>query len=151
MRDDRADEARAATNARADQDGDLEVKQFVEGLARAVTMGNGRTAVRFWELPALVASDDLVRLVTSNAEVEQHFSTAKNDYAVRGIMDTLPELVSLQWLTRRIVMVTVRWPYLNARGDEVGEESMTYTLRRDDHGNLRLRAAILHGERKRRH
>jgi hypothetical protein len=42
--------------------------------------------------------------------------------------------------------VRVRWPYLNSHGDEVGEESMTYTLRRDDAGNLRLRAAILHGE-----
>jgi hypothetical protein len=120
------------------------VREFVEGLARAVTMGNGRSAVRFWEVPALVVGDDLVRVVTTNAEVEEHFSTVKHQYAARGIMDTQPELVSLQWITSRIVTVCVRWPYLNARGDEVGEESMTYTLRRDDEGNLRLRAAILH-------
>jgi hypothetical protein len=148
MGNDTASQDRAATSARANQDDDLEVKQFVEGLARTVTMGNGRSAVRLWELPALVVGDELVRLVTANAEVEQHFSTAKHDYAARAIMDTRPELVSLQWLTRRIVMVTVRWPYLDASGDEVGEESMTYTLRRDVEGNLRLRAAILHGERR---
>jgi hypothetical protein len=149
MRNDSAREAGAAASASANLDRDLEVKQFVEGLARSITMGNGRSAVRFWEIPALVVGDELVRAVTSNAEVEEHFSTAKHDYAARGIVDTQPQVVSLQWISKRIVNVCVRWPYLDGRGDEVGEESMTYTLRRDDAGNLRLRVAILHGERKR--
>jgi hypothetical protein len=149
MRNDSAREATAAASATASLDRDLEVKQFLEGLARSITMGNGRSAVRFWEVPALVVSDELVRAVTSNAEVEAHFSTAKHGYAARGIIDTQPQVVSLQWITRRIVVVCVRWPYLDGRGDEVGEESMTYTLRRDDDGHLRLRVAILHGELER--
>jgi hypothetical protein len=125
---------------------DLEVKQFVEALARSVTMGDGRAAVRFWEIPALVVAAASVRLVTTNEEVEEHFSTAKHRYYARGIVDTQPEVLSLEWITDRIAMVRVRWPYLDANGDERGEETMTYTLRRDDTGNLRLRVAIVHGE-----
>jgi hypothetical protein len=129
-----------------DRDRDIEVKQFVEALARSVTMGDGRAAVRFWEIPALVVADAFVRPVTTNAEVEEHFSTVKHQYYARGIVDTQPDVLSLEWITDRIAVVRVRWPYLDANGDERGEETMTYTLRRDDAGNLRLRAAIVHGE-----
>jgi hypothetical protein len=144
MRNDSVREDRSTAHVVRDRD--LEVKEFVDGLARAVTMGDGRSAVRFWEIPAFVVSDEGVRSVASNAEVEEHFSTAKQLYYARGIIDTQPEVTGLEWNTDRIAIVHVRWPYLNARGDEVGEESMTYTLRRDDSGRLRLRVAILHGE-----
>lgn len=128
------------------RDRDREVQQFVEALARSVTMGDGRAAVRFWEVPALVVSDAAVRPVTTNAEIAEHFSTVKHQYYARGIVDTQPDLLSVEWITDRIAVAQVRWPYLDAVGDERGEETMTYTLRRDDAGNLRLRAAILHGE-----
>lgn len=42
-------------------------------------------------------------------------------------------------------MVEVRWPYLDADGEERGEETSTYTLRRNDRGELRLRVAVMHG------
>jgi hypothetical protein len=58
---------------------------------------------------------------------------------------TRAEIVELDWLTHRIAIVQVRWPQLNARGKEVGEETSTYTLRRDESGGLRLQVAIMHG------
>jgi hypothetical protein len=146
MGNDSVRESSGAAEGRLGRDRELEVKQFLEALARSVTMGDGRAAVRFWEVPALVVGEAAVRPVTSNAEVEEHFSTVKHQYYARGIIDTRPDVVSLEWITERIVVVRVRWPYLDANGDERGEETMTYTLRRDDAGNLRLRVAILHGE-----
>jgi hypothetical protein len=136
----------APATATVSRDRDLEVKQFLEALGRSVTMGDGRAAVRFWEVPALVIGERAVRTVTTNAEVEEHFATVKHQYYARGIIDTRPEVLSLEWITDRIVVVRVRWPYLDASGDERGSETMTYTLRRDDTGTLRLRAAILHNE-----
>jgi hypothetical protein len=41
--------------------------------------------------------------------------------------------------------VEVRWPYLDEQGKEVGEETSTYALRRDETGILKLQTAIMHG------
>ena len=45
-----------------------------------------------------------------------------------------------------MAIVEVRWPYLAADGDEVGEETSTYVIRREPDGQLAIRAAVLHGE-----
>lgn len=132
--------------AGAGRDQDSEVKTFVEALGRTITMGDGRSAARLWEVPALVLADDHVRPVSTAGEVAEHFSSAKHRYLARGITDTRADIVAVEWLTERVVMVRVRWPYLDIHADEVGEETMTYMLRRDDAGNLRLRMAVLHGE-----
>jgi hypothetical protein len=50
-------------------------------------------------------------------------------------------------MTDRILVVEVRWPYLDQEGNEAGEESSTYTLRRDDQGHLKIRAVVMHGAR----
>jgi hypothetical protein len=46
-----------------------------------------------------------------------------------------------------VFLVDVRWPYLDAGGNEKGEESSTYTLRTDDTGELKLHVAVMRGAR----
>jgi ketosteroid isomerase-like protein len=121
------------------------VQEFLDQFANALTAGDGRTIATMWETPALVISDQNVMAVTSRQEVEQFFSGAKELYNRMGIADTRAEIVRLDWATDRIAMVEVRWPYLDAQNHEVGEESSTYTLRRDDQGDLKLRAVAMHG------
>jgi hypothetical protein len=84
--------------------------------------------------------------VNSREEIARFFSGAKEEYNKRGISDTRPEVFGLEWVTDRIVVVDVRWPYLDERGNEKGEESSTYTLRRDDLGDLKLHIALMRGE-----
>lgn len=122
-----------------------EVRDFLDGYARALTAGDGAATAAQWEAPALVVGDEGVMAVTAVDEVAAFFSTAKDQYVARGITDTRPEIVQLRWLTSRIAMVEVRWPYLDDRGKEMGEESSTYTLRRDDNGDLKIRVVVMHG------
>jgi hypothetical protein len=98
-----------------------------------------------WETPALVLSDQEVITVGAASEVEQFFSGAKEQYNARGIVDTRPDIVQLRWPTEKIAIVEVRWPYLDARGHELGEETSTYTLRRNEAGDLKVRVAVMHG------
>ncbi|HET8580777.1 MAG TPA: hypothetical protein VFL31_07245 [Nitrospiraceae bacterium] len=74
--------------------------------------------------------------------VKESFSGAKEQYNARGITDTRPDVFGLEWVTERIAIVDVRWPYLDERGKEVGEEASTYTLRRDDAGDLKLHGRV---------
>jgi hypothetical protein len=98
-----------------------------------------------WETPALVISDDGAHAVDCLEDVELFFAGAKEQYSVRGITDTRADLGRVEWLTDRIVIVDVRWPYLDMHGNELGEECSTYALRLDDDGAFKLRIALLRG------
>ena len=50
------------------------------------------------------------------------------------------------WVTNRLAIVEVRWPYLTAAGNEIGEETSTYVIRREPDGRLAIRASVMHGE-----
>jgi hypothetical protein len=121
------------------------VKAFMDRFAELLTEGNGRAIALLWQVPALVVSDEGVRAVNSSHEVEQFFSGAKDQYNEMGIREAHAEIQRMEHPTERIVMVEVRWPYVGDNGEELGEESSTYTLRRDDDGNLKICAVVMHG------
>jgi hypothetical protein len=126
-----------------DDEGD--VQAFLDRMARALTAGDGRTIATMWETPALVVGDEMLMAVRTPEEVERFFAGAKDQYNKMGISDTRADIVRLTWATHRIAIVQVRWPYLDARGEEVGEETSTYTLKRNQAGELKLCAAVMHG------
>jgi ketosteroid isomerase-like protein len=123
-----------------------DVLQFLDVYALALLRGDARAIAAMWEAPALVVSDAGAQTVASTAEVERFFDEAKDQYAARGISGTHPEVQRLEWATDRIAIARVWWPYIDDRGRQVGAESATYTLRRDDDGALRLRVAVMHGD-----
>ncbi|HET6585783.1 MAG TPA: hypothetical protein VFG69_20145, partial [Nannocystaceae bacterium] len=123
-----------------------DVLKFLDAYAAALLRGDARAIAAMWEAPALVVGDAGVHAVASTAEVEHFFAGAKDEYAARHITGTRPDVQRLEWATDRIAIVRVWWPYIDERGVQIGAESSTYTLRRDDHGVLRLRVALMHGE-----
>lgn len=126
---------------------DREVQGFLEEVGRSLTAGDGHAIATMWAVPAYIIGDEMAHVVNSREEVERFFLGAKEQYNKRGISDTRAEIFGLEWVTDRIVVVDVRWPYLNARGAEKGEESSTYTFRRDDLGDLKLHIALMRAER----
>ena len=139
--------ARQMTQTKAEKSprDNAEIQRFLDRMGRAVTSGDGRTAAQMWETPALVLGHEQVMAVSSSQEVEKFFGGAKEQYNAKGITDTRAEIVRLDWPTDRIAIVQVRWPYLDSRGATHGSETSTYTLRRDDRGELKLRVAVMHG------
>jgi len=124
---------------------DILVQDFLDRMARAITAGEGRVVAAMWDVPALIVGDDEVRAVASRHQLEPFFSSTRDQYNERGITDTRAQIVRMIWLTDRIVQVDVRWPYLDAAGQEVGAEASQYTLRRDDADDLKLRVAVMRG------
>jgi hypothetical protein len=120
-------------------------REFLDAFAKALTAGDGRAIAALWETPAFVLGDEMVRVVNSAQEVEEFFSHAKEQYNAQGIMEARAEILQLECLTDRIVQVEVRWPYVDTYGKEFGHETSTYTLLRDEAGQLRLRIAVMHG------
>jgi ketosteroid isomerase-like protein len=124
---------------------DTNVQPFLDRYARALAAGDAATVASMWETPALVVADQTVRAVAAGSEVEAFFRGAIGQYTERGITGTRADIVWLDQATDRIVVAQVRWPHLDKDGKEIGEEVSTYTLRRSDSGDLRIRAVVMHG------
>ena len=128
---------------------DHSVQDFLDRFAAELTAGHAAEVAGMWETPALVIGDEIAQAFASSDELEAFFAPAKERYNQQGIVETRAEIVRQMWPTDRIAIVEVRWPYLDADGDERGDETSTYTLRRDDRGELKLRVAVMHGATKR--
>ena len=136
-----------ATSTEHDVAGDSDVQKFLHRFASALTSGDGRAAAALWALPSIMIGNTSVQAIMDRNELERMFRNARDHDNAAGISDTRGEIRKVDWMSNRVVLVDVRWPHLDAYGQERGEELSSYLLRRDDHGDLKLHVAITHGER----
>ncbi len=122
------------------------VKSFLERLARALIAGDLPILHSMWDSSALVLGYGDAHAVKRSEEIESFFQGAKDLYDLHGIVRTRAEILSLNWVSEHIAVVTVRWFYLDERGDNVAAETSTYTLRVDEDGQLRVRVVFMHPE-----
>ena len=124
---------------------DPNIQVLFDAMARGLVAGDGGAVAGMWRAPALVLGEGDERLVGSDAEIRSFFGSAREQYNQRGIGDTRADVQRLEWLNPSIALVEVRWPYLDGKGNELGGETSTYLLKRDDSGNFKLRVAVMHG------
>lgn len=122
------------------------VQAYLDKYSDAMTSGDTRTLTKLWGVPAFVIGAMEARVVQSEDEVEQFFAGAKEMYNARGIVGTRAEITDLDWISDDLVIVTVRWPYLDEHDRELGEETSSYTLLRGEDGGFKLRVATMRGE-----
>lgn len=125
---------------------DFLVQRFFRELGYALTTGNLAGIKSSWGIPSFVLGNSAELVVKSGAEVERFFAGTKTQYNQQGIIETVPEIESIQWLTNKIALVGVRWPYFDQEGFQIGEESSCYTLKLDDKNQLRIYCVVLQGE-----
>lgn len=120
------------------------VKEFLQRFANALTEGEVDALTTMWAAPSFVLSDDMELAITSAEQVHRFFLGARDEYEAKGITQTRPDIRSIDWLTARIAVVTVRWPYLDDRGNEQGDETSTYLVKFAGE-EPRIHAAVMHG------
>jgi ketosteroid isomerase-like protein len=131
--------------SQAPPEDDLGVQEYLNGFAEALTAGDGAAIAEMWETPAFVLGQDMARVVNAPEEVAEFFGGAREQYEEIGITDTRADIIRLDEITDHMVMVRVRWPYIDAEGREMGAETSTYTLVRQGTGEWKLRVAVMHG------
>lgn len=125
---------------------DFGVQDFLDGFGKALTAGDVEAIADMWELPAFVLGDGMARPVGARDQVAEFFGGARAHYNQLGIVDTKPQIVRLDEISDHLVMVRVRWPYLDAQNREVGAECSTYTLTREGAGDWKLRIIVMQGQ-----
>ncbi|HVY86281.1 MAG TPA: hypothetical protein VG943_14195 [Caulobacterales bacterium] len=129
----------------AGSEDDLGVQEFLDVMGAALTSGDDASAAALWDTPAYVLGSDTSFVIRAPNQLEVLFVAARERYSARGVIDTHPEIVRLDEINDRVVMVRVHWPWIDAKGREVGGETSTYTLQRNDDGEWKLRVVLMHG------
>lgn len=124
----------------------LRVQHYLDGYCHALLEGDTKTLASMWAIPAFVVDARNSRVINDRAEVEQFFSGAQAMYEKRGIVETRAEVESLDVIRDNLVMVLVRWPYVDESGDAVGSELATYTLKANEDGEFKLCVCTMRGD-----
>ena len=132
--------------SQAPPEDDLGVQEFLNGFKDALVAGDGEAIAEMWETPAFVLGQDMARVVSTPDEAAEFFGGAREQYREIGIADTRAQIVRVDEISDHMVMVRVRWPYLDPQGAELGAETSTYTLVRHGSGEWKIRIAVLHGK-----
>lgn len=127
-----------------------EVQAFLERFTLCLTSGDGDGALHCFELPALMVMGDpkygASQVLQDPQKVSGFFAQAVDQYQQKGIETTFPQIESLEWADDGIGLVRVRFPYVDADGNDLGDgESSIYILRRDPNGELAIVTAVALG------
>ena len=118
------------------------VESFVEAYGRAISSSDLEGVADSWEVPALVLSDEGTTVVNTKEEVMGFFEKAAASYKSQGRTSTIGEIISMQHLTKNIVVLDVRWPSFDDEGKAKAVEMSHYLLRIGDDGKPRIQVAL---------
>ncbi len=128
-----------------------EVVDLLEQFATAITKGDGDAAAELFDVPTFIIGDNVEFMTHDLDEIAAFMGKGKAEYNKRGVVGTNVDIIHLHFMGDRLALVEVRWPWIDERGEEIGAESSTYTLRRDDDGHFKIRMALMHGREHEAH
>jgi len=105
-----------------------EIRRFFERYGQVISTGDLGAVMDFWEVPALVLSDQGAAAVSDAAEIERFFTQALEWYRSRGLVTTRPEIERVEQLSDKNTSVDVRWPTYDEDGVEKWSERSHYIL-----------------------
>lgn len=130
------------------QNPDSVVHRFFADFGAALTTGDIEKIKNCWGSPAFILGNSIQLVIKTEEDIARFFSGTRVQYTRRGIFEAIPEIESIQWLTPKIALVGVRWPYLGRDGEDLGEESSCYTLKMDTKNVLHIYSVVMQGEHK---
>jgi ketosteroid isomerase-like protein len=119
-----------------------DVRAFLDRYADALSGGDLPGIAACYAPPALVVGDNATIPVTDRSQVEAAFAGAAEAYRARGLVTARPEVQAVDPLTGRLILVAVRWAYLDAAGAEHDHSAYRYLLRRSDAGELAIQVVV---------
>ena len=119
-----------------------QIDQLLEQLGQALSAGDLRKVSNYWEVPALVLSDEGAIAVSDPNEIERFFVQAYEWYRARGIASTRPEIERVDMLSERLASVDVRWPSFDTSGIEKSSDRSHYIVQLGTDEQARIRVAL---------
>ena len=87
---------------------DLGVQDFLQRFAIALKRADVRAISAYWEVPAFIIGEEFTTNVEERGDLLELFAGAREHYKAAGVTHTHPEIIRLDEITDRLVMVRVR-------------------------------------------
>lgn len=116
-------------------------KMLVE-LGKAVSSGDMRGVSSVYVFPALFMSDERSFVMESAPEFEKMFAEGQKWYTEQGIVETRPELESIDEMTDSIAAINVSWPGFDKDGNRMDYTETSHYILQFDNGIPRIRVAM---------
>lgn len=115
---------------------EVALQRFFDDFSRDLTSGDGRAAAARFEYPAVMIMSDVGKyggnqVLQDEGTVASFFDKAPEQYHAKGIEQTTANLEDIEWIAPDLALVRVRFPYLDAQGDDMGDgETSVYVVRK---------------------
>jgi hypothetical protein len=142
-RSNRTNQTRANARGASGTSDRVQVQRLLDRFCDAFTEGDGRAAAECFAYPSLMVMGNGSNLLGDEQTVAEFFDNAPAQYQPKGIYDTRADILKIDRLNDRLLLVHTHWPYFDEQGDATGDgESSVYVIRREPRGKAVICAAI---------
>lgn len=117
------------------------VADYLSRYAATLTDHDAKTAAELWATPGMIVDDRASGVLESRDAMVEGLQQSYPLYRKLGLASVGHELLEVKRLTERLVLVCVRWLFLDDAGDFL-TDSTSYYLLREEEADLRACVCI---------
>lgn len=110
------------------------ITKYLSRYAATLTEFDAEAAASLWSVPGMVTNDRFSGVVTSHEEMIDGLKQSYPLYQKLGLAAVDFELLDLQSMTELLVLVKVRWLFLDGDSSLLTDSSSYYLLRQEESG-----------------
>jgi hypothetical protein len=115
------------------------VHEFLERYAGTLTNLDAGAAADLWSTPGMIIDEQVSGVLESREHMVEGMEQSYPIYQQLGLASVGYDLLSEQHLSAALLLVNVRWLFLDAAGDELTDTTSYYLLRKE---GTQLRACV---------
>ena len=116
-----------------------EITAYLDEYARSLSEFDAEAASRLWSMPGMIVDDAFSGVLESREAMAAGLEQSYPLYRQLGLASVGYDLLGEDHLTPDLVMVRVRWDFVDDAGDPLTDSVAHYLLRRESEG---LRATV---------
>ncbi len=120
----------------------MKTEDFLKEYAAALLTYSANEIAGFYQVPLTVYADDGILQVTEMSEVVNFWLAGVEPYRKQGVVNTVPEMIQEEQLSKTIRTCKVKWNNFNTSGKKAGVETNFYILSETEDG-LKITGLII--------
>lgn len=111
-----------------------QITDYLDRYAATLTESDAEGAAELWATPGMIVDDRLSGVLESRDQMIAGLTQSYPIYKQLGLGSVAYELVDVTHVTEKLVLVRVRWHFLDDAGEELTDSNSYYLLRNEESG-----------------
>lgn len=122
--------------------------EFFKEYANCFAVNDAQQASNFYFLPTVIMNDTEKSVFSQKAELVQRISNLMDSLTQVGVVHYIAEVCQTMRLSDNILFSNVKWRFHDAQDKKVFGCFTSYTLQKQDNGELRIIVSVIDDEEK---